>query len=80
MLPDLGSTAHMIQGATLEAAIVDLQHWVEQGIDHVADCRVRLPVESEAADEHMYSPAVLYVPLQSREPRRSRASHQKAVG
>ena len=27
MLPDFGSTAHMIQGATLEAAFVDLQHW-----------------------------------------------------
>ena len=26
MLPDFGSTAHMIQGATLEAAFVDLQH------------------------------------------------------
>ena len=26
MLADFGSTAHMIQGATLEAAFVDLQH------------------------------------------------------
>ena len=27
MLPNFGSTAHMIQGATLEAAFADLQHW-----------------------------------------------------
>ena len=27
MLPDFSSTAHMIQGATLEAAFADLQHW-----------------------------------------------------
>ena len=27
MLPDFGSTAHMIQGATLEAAFADLQHF-----------------------------------------------------
>ena len=27
MLPDFGSTAHMTQGATLEAAFADLQHW-----------------------------------------------------
>ena len=30
MLPDFGSTAHMIQEATLEAAFVDLQHWSPQ--------------------------------------------------
>ena len=36
MLPYFGSSAHMIQGVTLEAAIVALQHWVEQGVGLVA--------------------------------------------
>ena len=51
---------------------------VQQGVDDVSDCRVRLPVQGEATYEHLRHAAVFDFPLRFRQPRGARATCAKA--
>ena len=59
ILPDFGSTAHMIQGATLNAAFVDLEHESSISTMTAQIAAYVCFVQSKAAKQHLRYAAIL---------------------